>query len=75
MSAQMPNCSMEEIAARVSQYLEGEIEAAEFRDKLLHAIAHADQGAGSPSRRPSPTTPRKRIRELLKHNGASRGLR
>jgi hypothetical protein len=45
MSAHMPNRSMEEIAARASQYLEGEIEAAEFRDKLLRAIAHADQGA------------------------------
>jgi hypothetical protein len=44
MSAQMPKCSMDEIAARASQYLEGEIEAAEFCDKLLHAIAHADQG-------------------------------
>jgi hypothetical protein len=28
-----------------SQYLEGEIEAVEFRDKLLNAIAYADQGA------------------------------
>jgi hypothetical protein len=44
MSAQMPIRSMEEIATRASQYLEGEIEAAEFRDKLLLAIAYADQG-------------------------------
>jgi hypothetical protein len=41
----MPNRSMDEIAARASQYLEGEIEAAEFCDNLLHAIAHAGQGA------------------------------
>jgi hypothetical protein len=45
VSAQMPNHSMEEIAARASQYLEGEIEAGEFRDKLQNANAHADQGA------------------------------
>lgn len=45
MSAQMPNRSIEEIAARASQYLEGEIEVAEFRDRLLRAIAFADEGA------------------------------
>jgi hypothetical protein len=45
MSVLMPNPSMEEIAASASQYLEGEIAAAAFRDKLLHVIAHVDQGA------------------------------
>jgi hypothetical protein len=44
MSAQMPACSMEEIVARASQYLEGEIEGQEFRGKLLRALARADQG-------------------------------
>jgi hypothetical protein len=44
MSAQMPDCSMEVIAARASQYLKGEIEAQEFRGKLLRALARADQG-------------------------------
>ena len=37
--------SVDEIAARASQYLEGESGAEEFRERLLRAIAHADEDA------------------------------
>jgi hypothetical protein len=37
--------SIHEIAARASQYLEGENGAEEFRERLLRAIAHADEDA------------------------------
>jgi len=41
MSALMPDCSMEGIIASARQCLKGEIEAQEFRGKLL---PRADQG-------------------------------
>jgi hypothetical protein len=37
--------SVDEIAARASQHLEGETGAEEFRESLLRAIAHADEDA------------------------------
>jgi hypothetical protein len=36
---------VDEIAARASKYLEGESGAEEFRERLLRAIAHADEDA------------------------------
>jgi hypothetical protein len=37
--------SVDEIAVRASQYLEGESGAEEFRERLLRAIAHAVEDA------------------------------
>jgi hypothetical protein len=45
MDTQVQGRSVDEIAARASHYLEGESGAEEFREKLLRAIAQADEDA------------------------------
>jgi hypothetical protein len=45
MNTRIEDRSVDEIAARAGQYLEGESGAEEFREKLLGAIAHADEEA------------------------------
>jgi hypothetical protein len=45
MYTRIQDRSVNAIAARASQYLEGESGAEEFREKLLRAIAHADEDA------------------------------
>jgi hypothetical protein len=45
MHTRIQDRSIHEIAARASQYLEGENGAEEFRERLLRAIAHADEDA------------------------------
>jgi hypothetical protein len=45
MYARIQERSVDEIAARAGQYLEGESGAEEFREKLLGAIALADEEA------------------------------
>jgi hypothetical protein len=44
MYTRIQDRSVDEIAARANQYLEGESGAEEFRKRLLRAIAHADGG-------------------------------
>jgi hypothetical protein len=43
MYTRIQDRSAVEIAARASQYLEGESGAEEFRDSLLRTLAHADE--------------------------------
>jgi len=45
MYTRIQDRSVDEIAARASQYLEGESGAEEFRERLLRALAHADEDA------------------------------
>ena len=45
MFTRIQDRSVDEIAARASQYLEGESGAEEFRERLLRTIAHADEDA------------------------------
>jgi hypothetical protein len=45
MYTRIQDRSVDEIAARANQYLEGESGAEEFRERLLRAIAHADEDA------------------------------
>ena len=45
MYTRLQHRSVDEIAAGANQYLEGESAAAEFRDRLLRAIARADEDA------------------------------
>jgi hypothetical protein len=45
MHTRIEDRSVDEIAARASQYLEGESGAEAFRERLLRAIADADEDA------------------------------
>jgi hypothetical protein len=45
MYTQSHNPPVDEIAAHANQYLESESGAEEFREALLRAIGHADEGA------------------------------
>jgi hypothetical protein len=45
MYTRIQDRSVDEIAARASQYLEGESGAEEFRERLLGVIGHADEDA------------------------------
>jgi hypothetical protein len=45
MHTRIQERSVDEIAARADQYLEGEWGTEEFRENLLRAIAHADEDA------------------------------
>jgi hypothetical protein len=45
MCTRIQDRSVDEIAARADQYLEGESGAEEFRESILRAIAHADEDA------------------------------
>jgi hypothetical protein len=45
MYTRIEDRSVDEIVARASQYLEGESGSEEFLEKLLRAIAHADEDA------------------------------
>ena len=45
MYTRIQDRSVDDIAARANQYLEGESGAEEFRDRLLRAIAQGDEDA------------------------------
>jgi hypothetical protein len=62
MYTRIQDRSVDEIAVRASQYLEGESGAEEFREKLLRAIAHADEDALIFLAKATPTTQKRWIK-------------